>query len=155
MGDQIVSMIRKVAAIAAVAVICGYGGWIYMEIEPMPATQLQQSNLTAEEKAYDEALRAHLNRARGEKEMREFEGRRMVAAALKDPSSANFGETFASAIPGSGLCGSVNARNGFGGMTGMQRFIAVPSKGEVLVDEGSNSERNSFSARWREVCGSR
>lgn len=45
---------------------------------------------------------------------------RQVAAALKDPGSAEFGET---SIRRGVACGSVNAKNGFGGYTGATPFM--------------------------------
>ncbi|WP_435657912.1 hypothetical protein [Brucella pituitosa] len=50
-----------------------------------------------------------------------------VQEKLKDPGSANFGETIA-AIDGNGVisvCGTVNARNSFGGYTGSVPYHGV------------------------------
>jgi hypothetical protein len=53
-----------------------------------------------------------------------------VAAALKDPASAEFGEI---TVRGDGIsriaCGTVNSKNSFGGYTGHQPFMA---KGGLL-----------------------
>ena len=44
-----------------------------------------------------------------------------IAARLKDPGSAVFRGSYVS--PKNAVCGEVNARNGFGGYMGYQRFI--------------------------------
>lgn len=51
-----------------------------------------------------------------------------TAAALKDPESARFGEFRAVEDGAKGVvtvCGTVNAKNSFGGYTGMQPFIGA------------------------------
>jgi hypothetical protein len=59
----------------------------------------------------------------------------LVKQHLRDPSSAQFSDI--RVIPAGGrkptiVCGKVNARNGFGGMTGAQRFVVG---GTVAVEE--------------------
>ena len=50
----------------------------------------------------------------------------LVSARLKDPDSAQFGED---RVLGNGpdqrICGSVNARNGFGGYAGADRYVVM------------------------------
>lgn len=52
---------------------------------------------------------------------------RAVKETLKDPDSAKFGEIRAgkSRTGSINICGLVNAKNGFGGYTGMQAFMAT------------------------------
>lgn len=52
---------------------------------------------------------------------------RAVKETLKDPDSAKFGDIRAgkSRTGSVNICGLVNARNGFGGYTGMQAFTAT------------------------------
>jgi hypothetical protein len=48
-----------------------------------------------------------------------------VMSALKDPSSAQFGDRFAAAEAESGniaICGTVNGKNGFGAYSGISTF---------------------------------
>lgn len=52
------------------------------------------------------------------------DARAYVVASLKDPDSARFG-TFARG-KGSVICGQVNARNSFGGYSGMSAFVYSP-----------------------------
>lgn len=55
-----------------------------------------------------------------------------VTAQLKDPDSAKFGDAFVVVTPAKespgledvAVCGLVNAKNGFGGYTGDQRYVA-------------------------------
>jgi hypothetical protein len=51
--------------------------------------------------------------------------RAYVTASLKDPDSARFAPFRRG--KGSAVCGSVNARNGFGGYTGMEPFVYLPA----------------------------
>src|SRR5215211_5246452 len=49
-----------------------------------------------------------------------------VRSVLKDPESARFGDIRAgSAAEGITICGQVNAKNSFGGYTGMTTFFGV------------------------------
>ncbi len=65
--------------------------------------------------------------------------RAAVTARLKDPASVRFGELRISA-PASSLgggtvvCGFVNARNGFGGYTGMAPFVFFAGRAELESD---------------------
>lgn len=58
--------------------------------------------------------------------------RAAVLAGLRDPESARFGPL----TPGKGAawCGTVNARNGYGGMTGPRAFAWSPSTGVMLYE---------------------
>lgn len=92
-----------------------------------------------------EALKAREDAIRVAKEV--------VAAKLRDPQSAQFTEVRTTAQPGSSglVCGFVNAKNGFGGYVGAQRFIALPSFGSAYLDE-PNTPLGShlFEDKWRE-----
>ena len=72
-------------------------------------------------------------------------GQAMVKDRLRDPSSASFSDVTVS--PDDVVCGLVNAKNGFGGMTGNQRFIAGGLA--VLEDDLSPSD---FDALWISLC---
>ena len=73
----------------------------------------------------------------------------MRRARLKDPNSATFRDSHVSA-PASSLggatvvCGYVNARNGFGGFTGDQKFF-VGGSARVEGDPSLNAE-------WLDYC---
>jgi hypothetical protein len=74
----------------------------------------------------------------------------LVRQHLRDPSSAEFSDEVV--FPGSAtrsaiVCGRVNARNGFGGMSGPQRFIAGGTV--VLEDEVG---RETMSGLWARSC---
>ena len=66
---------------------------------------------------------------------------RVVRMRLKDPDSAQFVHY------GNG-CGTVNSRNGFGGMTGPQEFIVTPQLHAVLQED--DPER--FRKAWNKNC---
>ena len=75
---------------------------------------------------------------------------RVVKERLRDPDSAEFSNMQVSpptedrsAI----ICGYVNSKNGFGGMTGPQRFIAG---GTVLIEEQVTAEQMQIA--WNQFC---
>lgn len=71
-----------------------------------------------------------------------------VREKLKDPQSAVFRNTAFSDLDGIPfLCGEVNSRNSFGGMTGYQRFIGTGAN-SVLIEEQSSE----FHVLWDKVC---
>ncbi|WP_126401184.1 hypothetical protein [Blastochloris tepida] len=66
-----------------------------------------------------------------------------VRRALRDPESARFGPLNAAALAGGdvAVCGSVNARNGFGGYTGPMPFAGRFLRGEfALIDIASDRQ---------------
>lgn len=73
-----------------------------------------------------------------------------VRASLKDPSSADFGQVVMRSKDAgiSVACGTVNAKNGFGGYSGPQRFIYTHERSSVAFDDGSAS----FSLTWGSLC---
>lgn len=74
--------------------------------------------------------------------------KRAVTAVLKDPESAKFGYIYPSAAMINVACGTVNAKNSFGGYTGEQKFIANPSTGSVILDDG----KATFESEWQKYC---
>jgi len=63
--------------------------------------------------------------------------RRIVTASLKDPSSATFGPRIVGGRSPDGfstICGTVNAKNGFGGFNGMQPFKIINWEGTFRDD---------------------
>lgn len=71
---------------------------------------------------------------------------REVKATLKDPDSAVFSDLRVRRSP-LVVCGYVNSRNGFGGMTGRQRFIS----GSVTAIE-EQMEDGAMDEVWNKVC---
>lgn len=74
----------------------------------------------------------------------------LISAKLRDPDSAIFSNMVVyperedrSVI----ICGYVNSRNGFGGMTGAQRFI---TGGTVMLEEEFTKEQMSIA--WTRFC---
>ncbi len=82
-------------------------------------------------------------------------GKKNLEKSLKDPSSVKYGDVWAGRMVGSTgegtlvACGYFNARNSFGGMGGMKRFVAGPG-GPVLTDELQSGE--FMETVWRETC---
>ncbi len=69
--------------------------------------------------------------------------------SLKDPGSAKYRDVTGHKVEASGayvFCGQVNSKNGFGGYTGFQRFVAGPGIAvtEDVVDD--------FHTVWNEFC---
>jgi len=66
-----------------------------------------------------------------------------VVRSLRDPASAIFDDVFYSKKNGEAVCGHVNAKNGFGGHTGMEPFVINVAKGKLLM---------SNTAAWNKHC---
>lgn len=64
-----------------------------------------------------------------------------VKTKLKDAQSAEFKNM-------KGMCGEVNAKNGFGAYTGFKRYVA---SGEIVVIEGQ-IDQSEFNKVWHEIC---
>ena len=73
---------------------------------------------------------------------------RRVREMLRDPESATFhGERVSSKLGTPVVCGTVNAKNGFGGMTGDQRFI---SGGATALEE--QMAKGEMDRAWAGAC---
>lgn len=73
-----------------------------------------------------------------------------VRKILRDPDSAIFPSASVSRKMGKPVvCGQVNARNGFGGMTGPKRFVAIPTALAVTED---NMDQSEFQKVWNSAC---
>ncbi|WP_149720978.1 hypothetical protein [Alcaligenes faecalis] len=70
--------------------------------------------------------------------------RGFVTAKLKDPDSAQFRNQ-------KGICGEVNAKNSFGGMTGYTRFMAS-NENFVVMENDPALERGAFAEVWEQFC---
>lgn len=78
-------------------------------------------------------------------------GQELVKSRLKDPSSAKFRNLYfirASVGGAPTVCGEVNAKNSFGGMTGYKRFLSAGTI-EFTIIEGDNVD---FEEIWRGMC---
>lgn len=74
----------------------------------------------------------------------------LIKPRLKDPSSAEFSNiTFKQETASRSMiiCGYVNSKNGFGGMTGPQRFV---TGGTVAIEEEIGAA--NMNALWKEYC---
>lgn len=77
-------------------------------------------------------------------------GKAAVTALLRDPASAEFRGVYFRENPNSApvTCGEVNAKNGFGGMAGYQRFVSA-GKPELTGIEG---QFHDFELLWNQFC---
>ena len=67
-----------------------------------------------------------------------------VKARLRDPSSAEFTDVHTATYQGADVvCGYVNAKNGFGGKTGSQKFVGVGNT-IFLEEEGSSAVNEAW-----------
>jgi hypothetical protein len=80
------------------------------------------------------------------------DARRAVLAGLRDPESARFANV---AVNGRGIvCGTINARNGFGGYTGAAGFYYDPSdRRAVIADLSGDWEAKGYQAVAFEAVG--
>jgi len=113
------------------------------------ATKKAQELANAEMKKAKEADDAAKQAARAERQKWDnavWRAKEAVTAALKDPDSAQFGEVVAVSNDGTPVvCGSVNAKNSFGGFTGEQSFVYVAG---MVAFEGDKE----FNKLWNTVC---
>lgn len=73
-----------------------------------------------------------------------------VRGQMKDPGSADFRGLAVRRQSGAPLvCGEVNGKNSFGGMTGYQRFIFMGSLGVVMQEQMKPGE---FAELWNKTC---
>ena len=77
----------------------------------------------------------------------EIKARTIVRAYLKDPDSAEFKMK---GMNGGLVCGTVNARNGFGGYTGHTPFVANILDTEAIILDGTN--KSEFQEIWNRFC---
>ncbi|MGY4398083.1 hypothetical protein ACVWZA_003285 [Sphingomonas sp. UYAg733] len=78
-----------------------------------------------------------------------FAAQDRVKAELRDPASAEFSDVDVKGVRT--VCGRVNSRNGFGGMSGAQRFVVTRDK--VFLEEQEESVvPGSFPGFWQQVC---
>lgn len=69
--------------------------------------------------------------------------------SLREPDSAQFSDAIYRTWMGIPVvCGAINARNGFGGMTGKQAFIMVGNE----VAMGDQTPRRKFDKLWKTYC---
>ena len=73
-----------------------------------------------------------------------YGAKQLVRARLRDPKSAEFRNV---TTHGRVVCGEVNARNGFGGMTGFQRFVAAGDSAFV-----ESEVKGGLSTIWNRFC---
>lgn len=74
---------------------------------------------------------------------------RILATKLRDPDSAKFDKDYASYKSGAPVvCGTVNAKNGFGGYSGAERYIGMGDTIGVFLE----SDVSDFKSLWRKVC---
>lgn len=73
-----------------------------------------------------------------------------VRSLLKDPGSSDFGiaKSYTADSGVTSVCGTVNAKNSFGGYTGFKRYIYESARGSVIFDAGEAS----FSEAWLITC---
>lgn len=73
-----------------------------------------------------------------------------LEAKLKDPESARYKNVAAYHVAGFSegyaFCGEVNAKNGFGGYAGYERFVGVPDQAFL------ESEVSGFDTLWNRFC---
>jgi hypothetical protein len=74
-----------------------------------------------------------------------------ITGLLRDPDSAEFGNMQVHEFEGrTVVCGRVNSRNGFGGMTGPQRFVTDGGTATILEETAATPE--DFDLVWATTC---
>lgn len=73
----------------------------------------------------------------------------IIKNKLKDPVSAEFRNSTVSRVNGNPVvCGEVNAKNGFGGYTGFQRFVSGPGMSALETDMAAGE----MDKVWMQIC---
>jgi hypothetical protein len=82
-----------------------------------------------------------------------------ITKMMRDPDSAIFGDVFfvndrksptGYYVPV--VCGTVNGKNGFGGMTGQEHFVALVSDAVQGVWIEGTTAQNTFASEWNRYC---
>jgi hypothetical protein len=86
-------------------------------------------------------------------------GKAAIQRQLRDPSSASFGKVDAytdrkyKTKSVTAVCGEVNAKNGFGGYTGMKKFVYVAEPNVTTLD--NDDDNSKFVDLWNALCSGR
>lgn len=76
-----------------------------------------------------------------------------IKSRLRDPGSADFRNVrFYSGGPVPVVCGEVNSKNGFGGYTGFQRFIASGDDPNIAFVASDVAVGDSINEAWDQLC---
>jgi hypothetical protein len=84
----------------------------------------------------------------------------LIKKSMREPSSAVFGDVIfvndrksPTGYYAPVVCGTVNGRNGFGGMTGQKHFFAIAS-GEIgaAVYMEDTTSHDAFASEWNRYC---
>ena len=113
-------------------------GWLALIAVMMAISQPTPENGTAT------ASQVDVDPQRVDKDRAAYMAKQAVPAAMKDPSSAEFGEVWG--MSATVACGFVNGKNGFGAMAGQTRFIY--DAGNIQFQESSAN----FVSNWNELC---
>lgn len=71
----------------------------------------------------------------------------VIPKQLRDPASATFGKVSAhtdrkyKGKPVTAVCGTVNAKNGFGGYTGMKQFVLIAETNSLVFDNETDNSK--------------
>lgn len=129
-----------IAGLAGFVVLISVVGWIG-EMTQTPAQR--SARYEAQE------LQRSINQLRRDREDLEFRAQEAVRRSLRDPSSAQFRSLFP-LLGTRTVCGEVNARNAFGGLTGFRPFIVI--NGTAFIREGSHQQILQFEEMFRSSC---
>lgn len=122
-----------IAGIAVLFAVSAITGKTVLGTEPEPAASPTPPSKVAEPSPPDYWLK---NRAERE-----------IKKLLKDPDSAEFTDLTVQRSPALVVCGYVNSRNGFGGMTGRQEFMS----GTITVLREQIDDA-AFVKTWQKLC---
>lgn len=78
----------------------------------------------------------------------EWAAKEAVKSRLKDSESAKFGVV---AVHGNVVCGTVNAKNSFGGYGGYHQFISNGLPSATFLE--TDVSKNDWDYIWKEKCG--
>lgn len=121
--------------------LIGFGGLVGLSV----LVQIAQPRRSGVDNAQSEsATKIDVDPGRKDKDMAAYLAKQAVPTALKDPSSADFGDVWG--MSANIACGFVNAKNSFGAMTGQTRFIFDSGRVEFEKMDGG------LARRWNALC---
>lgn len=131
------AIIAIIMGLAFLGAVVGWVGDVILTPEQRIARDQQQER--------DRAI----TQLKRDREDLEFRAQETIRQSLRDPSSAQF-RNHLTFVGTRTVCGEVNARNAFGGLTGFQPFIV--SRGVPLIREGTRQQIELFDRLFRTEC---
>jgi hypothetical protein len=117
------------------------------------------SNSDARLKCFDDAARAGGAKSKPNSDPVIEKAKAAILAKLKDPGSAQFGPIQRAMRPNmrgeptDTICGTVNAKNSYGGYIGAMPFVYFVASGTLSMVDAVQTPGDVSAIVWRNMCG--